>query len=72
MALSFHYEAFIRLPQLLRLRRRDRDELTVEVVMIRHGVAVLRRHLGRPALRPSDRAVLAGLNRLMPTAGRAT
>ena len=70
MALSFFYVAFVRLLQLLRLRRRERDELAIEVVMLRHEVAILRRRVNRPSLRPADRAVLAGLSRLVSKAGR--
>lgn len=65
MALSFLYLAFVRILQLLRLFRRDNDELAIEVVMLRHEVAVLRRQVARPALRPSDRALIAGLSRLL-------
>ena len=65
MALSFLYTAFVRLLQLFRLCRSEREELTVEVVMLRHEVSVLRRQVARPALRPADRAVLAGLSRLL-------
>jgi putative transposase len=65
MALSFLYLAFVRTLQLLRLARGDSDELAIEVVMLRHEVAVLRRQVARPALRPSDRAPLAGLSRLL-------
>ena len=65
MALSFLYLAFVRILQLVRLGRRDSDELAVEVVMLRHQVAVLRRQVVRPALRPPDRALLAGLSRLL-------
>jgi hypothetical protein len=43
MALSFVYLAFTRILQLVRLSRQDRDELAIEVVMLRHEVAVLRR-----------------------------
>jgi len=65
MALSFLYLAFVRTLGLLRLCRRDNDDLAVEVVMLRHEVAVLRRQVERPALRPPDRALLAGLSRLL-------
>jgi len=65
MALSFLYLAFVRILQLVLLGRRDSDELAVEVVMLRHQVAVLRRQVVRPALRPPDRALLAGLSRLL-------
>ena len=65
MALSFLYLAFTKILQLVRLSRRDGDELAIEVVMLRHEVAVLRRQVVRPALRPSDRALLAGLGRLL-------
>ena len=65
MALSFLYLAFTRILRLVRLSRRDRNELAIEVVMLRHEVAVLRRQLVRPALEPQDRALFAGLCRLM-------
>jgi len=60
VALSFLYLAFVRILQLLRPVRHDYEELAVEFVMLRHEVAVLRRQVARPALRPSDRALLAG------------
>jgi putative transposase len=65
MALSFVYLAFVRILPLLRLSRRDSDDLAVEVVILRHEVAVLRRQVARPALRPSDRALLASFSRLI-------
>ena len=65
MALTFLYVAFVRLLQILRLRHSERDELSIEIVMLRHEVAVLRRQVARPLLQPSDRALLAGLSRLM-------
>ena len=66
MALSFLYLAFLRTIQILRLQRSDDTDLAIEVVVLRHEVAVLRRQVDRPALRPSDRALLAGLGRLIP------
>ncbi len=68
MALSFLYFAFLRTVQILCLQRSDDPDLAVEVVMLRHEVAVLRRQMARPALRPSDRALLAGLSRIIPRA----
>ena len=50
MALSFLYLAFVRILQLQRLSRRDNSELVIEVVMLRHEVAVLRRQVDRPVL----------------------
>ena len=66
MALRFLYLFFLRVAQLIRLSGLDREKLAVEVVMHRHEVAVLRRPVNRPALRPADRALLAGLARLLP------
>ena len=66
MALSFLYLAFLRIVQVLCLRRSDKSDLAIEVVMLRQQVAVLRRQVERPALRHSDRALLAGFSRLNP------
>jgi putative transposase len=65
VTLSFLYRAFCRVIQLIRLICRSDTDLAVEVVMLRHEVAVLRRQVHRPALEPADRAVLAGLSRLL-------
>jgi len=65
MALSFLYLAFVRILQLLCLSRHDSGDLAIEVVVLRHEVAVLRRQVDRPALRPPVRALLAGLNKLI-------
>jgi hypothetical protein len=39
--------------QLLRSSSGGQDELAIEIVMIRHEVAVFRRQLVRPALQPA-------------------
>jgi len=66
--LSFLYLAFVRVVQLVCLFGRSRNDLAIEIVILRHEVAVLRRQVDRPALRPADRALLAGLSRLLTRA----
>lgn len=66
MFLSFLYRAFCSVLQLVRLACRSDTELAVEVVMLRHEVAVLCRQVQRPVLQPTDRSVLAALARLLP------
>jgi hypothetical protein len=70
MVISFLYLAFVRVVQLVRLLCRAQDDLAIEIVMLRHEVAVLRRQVDRPALRPADRAPLVGLSRLLSRARR--
>jgi hypothetical protein len=62
MALSFLYLAFVRMLQSLRLLRSDKEELAIEVVMLRHEVAVLRRQVDRALVGSSSgpRLCLAG------------
>ena len=43
----------------------DNGDLAIEVVMLRHEVADLRRQITRPVLQPPDRAIFAGLSRLL-------
>ena len=64
MILSFGYLILRQLPQLIILMARGDGANAVEVLALRHQVAVLR----RLDLEPADRAVLAGLSRLLPRA----
>jgi hypothetical protein len=66
VTLSFLYQAFCRAVQLVRFSCSRDTDLAIEVVMLRHEVAVLRRQIDRPALQAVDRALLAGLARLLP------
>ena len=70
MALSFVYLAFVRVLQLIRLSWSGEEDLAIEVVVLRHEVAVLRRRVKRPALRWADRAVLAGLIQVLSATRR--
>ena len=70
MVLSFVYLAFVALLKLLLRSGRRVEVKDLELLVLRHQVDVLRRQVGRPALRPSDRALLSGAARLLPPARR--
>ncbi|MFI7418684.1 hypothetical protein [Nonomuraea sp. NPDC049684] len=57
-----------RVLRLLVLLGRDDRSKDVEIVVLRHQVAVLRRQVNRPDLRPQDRVLLAALSRMLPKA----
>ena len=52
--------------QMLTQLASDGDAKDVELLVLRHQAAVLRRQVHRPDLQPADRVVLAALSRLLP------
>ena len=63
------YPALVHVLSWLALLARSEAAKDVEILMLRHEVAVLRRHNPRPTLTWVDRAVLSVLSRLLPTVG---
>jgi hypothetical protein len=66
MTLRLLYLLFRQVMGWLALLARSSAAKDVELVMLRHEVAVLRRQVARPRVNWADRAVLAGLARLLP------
>ena len=52
------------------LRARSNTSKEIEILVLRHHLAVLRRGTRRPRLRRADRAPIAALTRLLPTPRR--
>jgi len=64
--LSVAYVALQRALQLPSLRFRSTTSKDLEIVVLRHQVAVLRRQVGQPAFRAADRVFLSAASRLLP------
>jgi putative transposase len=63
---SLLYVLFGRVMALVLLHFRSSDFKELEIVVLRHELAVLRRQVSRPALQLADRAFLAAASRLLP------
>jgi putative transposase len=66
MSASLVYLLIRQILQMLTQLARDGGAKDIELLVLRHQVAVLRRQVHRPELRPDDRVVLAALSRLLP------
>jgi putative transposase len=66
MSASLVYLLLRQVLQMLTQLARDDGAKDVELLVLRHQVAVLRRQVHRPQLEPADRVVLAALSRLLP------
>jgi putative transposase len=65
---SFVYLALRRSLELVLLCSRSAQAKEIEILVLRHELAVLRRQHPRPRLQPAGRALLAALSRLLLTA----
>jgi hypothetical protein len=63
---SLMYTLTRRAVGLMVLRLRGDAAKDVELLVLRHQVAVLRRQVDRPRLEPRDRVLLAALSRVLP------
>src|SRR5881409_1088689 len=68
MFLSLCYMVLRRVLQLAALRVRSNDLKELEIVVLRHELAILRRRTRHPALTWTDRLFLAAASRILPRA----
>jgi putative transposase len=69
---SFVYVALCRLVQLVLLLCRSERSKELEILVLRHELAILRRPPRRVRVRPVDRAILAALARALPRSARTS
>jgi hypothetical protein len=63
---KFTYLTLCRSIQLLLLLARGDAAKDLEILVLRHQLAVLRRQTARPRLKPADRALLAAVSQVLP------
>lgn len=71
MGLRLLYLIFVRLLGWLALLGRSDRSKDIEILVLRHQLAVLRRQVSRPRWSWADRAIVTALARLLPKARRA-
>ena len=70
VALTPTYRISTKLLSLMVLRARSDTTKDIEILVLRHQLAVLQRRTPRPRLQWIDRAVIAGLARMLPARSR--
>jgi putative transposase len=70
VALKLIYQMFAKLLSWMALHIRSDTANEIEILVLRHQLAVLQRRTPQPRLNWSDRAVIAALARLLPTRRR--